>query len=78
MTEKLSKSHAEAIEKITALREYMTERLHIPEEHCWFIQTALIGVSYRTLWALKDRGYLEQTYTMEFGDYYRWIGKEIE
>jgi len=28
MTEKLSKSQTEAIEKITALREYMTERLH--------------------------------------------------
>ena len=56
----------------------MTKRLQIREEHCWFIQTALIGVTYRTLWALKDRGYLEQTYTPGFGDYYRWIGKEIE
>jgi len=73
----LSEPQKEAIEKIENHRKFMTEILHIPAEHQWFNQAALKRVTFHTLQALKNKGFLEEKYESGHGEYYRWI-KDVE
>ncbi len=75
----LSEPQKIAIEQIKELNEWMIKTLKMREEDCWFIQGSLHRVTYHTLYALKEKGFLEMISRGEGnGEYYRWTGKEVE
>ena len=77
--EKLSDSQVVALSQIKELNEWMMNTLKIEKEDCWFIQGSLHRVTYHTLYALKEKGFLEMVFRGDGkGEYYRYTWKEAE
>jgi hypothetical protein len=81
MTQKLSKSQADALDQIKKLTDWKIEHLGLVDENCWFTQNELSCIPSRTLYALIQRKYLVSRY-VNFDtycvDYYRWSGEEVQ
>lgn len=76
--DQLSEPQKEGLRQIKELRDWMIKDLKIQEDSCWFNQASLKRVTYHTLEALKNKGFLENVYDNVHGDYYRWTGKDVE
>lgn len=73
----LSEPQKIAIGQIKELNEWMIKTLKIRKEDCWFIQGSLHRVTYHTLQALKEKGFLKEIYRGEGkGEYYQYTWKE--
>lgn len=70
----LSESQKIALQQIAELEEWMIKNLHLDKKDCWFTQHSIKGGNYRTLQALKLKGFLEERYRENGGgEYYRRI-----